>query len=208
MPAGWQRIEAKHMKRRNHLTASAPILDRLSMQPGLDMESERRAALPIPASAGLSDDLTCVHLDDATAAYILATRNPFDLLRNSASQLAGLMVLTAAGARDVIAHPMLQRALEAREEADEAIRSFAGRIPARAKHHRHHVLRANEALASALVAARRNPHRNDPAVMDSILAPLRSAYRELQWAAFALPGFEIVALSQGCCAQTAETKAR
>jgi hypothetical protein len=30
--------------------------------------------------------------------------------------------------------------------------------------------------------------------------PLRAAYRELQWAALALPGFEIVALSQGCCA--------
>jgi hypothetical protein len=193
------------MKRRNNATASTLILDRLSLQPDLVTSSERRPALPIPASASLSDDLKCLHLDDATAAYILATRNPFDLLRSSAAQLAGLMVLTAAGARDVVAHPMLERALEAQAEADDAIGSFAGRIPARAKHHRHHVLRANGALASALQAARTGAFRGDAAVMDSILTPLQAAYRELQWAAFALPGFEIVALSQGCCAQTAGT---
>jgi len=33
-----------------------------------------------------------------------------------------------------------------------------------------------------------------------VLAPLRAGFQELQWAAAALPGFEIVAFSQGCCA--------
>ncbi len=145
------------------------------------------------------DDLANIELDDATAAYVLAMRNPFELLRRAAAQLAGLMVLAASGARNVAAHPMLDLAVEAQAEADDLVRSESAAAPARAEHHRLHLLRANRALAAALAAARQDAARNDPAAVDKIMAPLHAAYRELQWAAFALPGFEIVALSQGCC---------
>jgi len=145
------------------------------------------------------DDLSKVELDDATAAYVLAMRSPFELLRRATAQLSGLMVLAASGARNVAAHPMLDLALEAQAEADDLVRSESAVVPARAEHHRAHLLRANRALATALAAARQHVGRNDPAAVDKIMAPLHVAYRELQWAAFALPGFEIVALSQGCC---------
>jgi hypothetical protein len=36
-----------------------------------------------------------------------------------------------------------------------------------------------------------------------VLGPLRAAHRHLLWATAALPGFEVVALSQACCAQHA-----
>jgi len=42
-------------------------------------------------------------------------------------------------------------------------------------------------------------NRADPATGETIMTPLRAAYRHLQWATGALPGFEVVALSQGCC---------
>ncbi len=145
------------------------------------------------------DDLSNVDLDDATAAYVLMMRNPFELLRRAASQLAGLMVLVASGARHVAAHPMLDLAIEAQAEADDMVRSENAAVPERAQHHRLHLLRANRALAAALAAARQHVSRDEAAV-DKIVTPLHVAYRELQWAALALPGFEIVALSQGCCA--------
>jgi hypothetical protein len=145
------------------------------------------------------EDLSKVELDDATAAYVLAMRNPFELLRRSTAQLAGLMVLAASGARNVAAHPMLDLAIGAQAEAEDLVRSEDTAVPTRAEHHRLHLIRANRALAAALTAARQHVSRNDPATVDKIMAPLQVAYRELQWAAFALPGFEIVALSQGCC---------
>ncbi len=125
---------------------------------------------------------------------------PFELLRRATAQLAGLMVLVASGARNVAAHPMLDLAIEAHAEADELVSSADSAVPERARHHLLHLLRANRALAEALSAARRNVSRDDPETIDKIMVPLRIAYRELQWAALALPGFEIVALSQGCCA--------
>ncbi len=152
-------------------------------------------------------DLSSPELDDATAAYVLAMRNPFELLRRAAAQLAGLMVLVASGARNVAAHPMLDLAIEAQAEADDLVRSERVSVPEHARHHRLHLRRANRALAEALAAARQHVSRKDPAAVEEIMAPLHVAYRELQWAAFALPGFEIVALSQGCCATHAVGRA-
>ena len=48
-------------------------------------------------------------LDDRTTAYILETRRPFEDLRQVASQLAGLLVLAASGAKSAAPdHPMLR----------------------------------------------------------------------------------------------------
>jgi hypothetical protein len=140
-------------------------------------------------------------LDDATTAYVLSTRGPFDLLRQAISQLAGLMVMAAAGAKSGAHQPMLERAIEARAEAEEAIRSTY--VPPRAVHHHRHLQRANRALAAALKASGRGIYKRDDEALDGIIVPLRAAHAELQHAVAALPGFEIVALSQGCCARPA-----
>jgi hypothetical protein len=156
---------------------------------------------PEPEGAGTpSLDLMSGELDDATTAYVLATRAPFDLLRAATSQLAGLMVLAVSGARNDAAPAVLDRVREEHAEAGEAIRSRSGSVPARAAHHHRHLSRACDALGAALAACADGIHGRDEASADAIMTPLNAAYRQLQWATGALPGFEVVALSQGCCA--------
>ena len=144
-------------------------------------------------------DLLTTELDDATAAYVCAIQPSFDLLRQAAGQLAGLLVLNVAGARNAGAHPMLDLACAAEAEARDAIQAVSASLPPQAAHHHRHMLSASRSLTAALASAKRDLHRGDDRALDTILVPLRRAHRELQHAAFALPGFEIVALSQGCC---------
>lgn len=151
-------------------------------------------------------DLLAIELEDATAAYVCAVQPAFDLLRQAAGQLAGLLVLNVAGARNAGAHPMLELACAAQAEARDAILAVAASLPPQAAHHHHHIVSASRALATALASAKRDLHRADDRAIDAILVPLRRAYRELQHAAFALPGFEIVALSQGCCGAHARSQ--
>jgi hypothetical protein len=140
-------------------------------------------------------------VDDATAAYVTEMREPFELLRQAEAQLAGLMVLATASRQAIAGHPMLDLAADAIREANDGIR--AARVPARARHHHAHVLEAVAAIRTAMQAARRCLRRGDETAIDAVLMPLRAAHQNLLWATGALPGFEIVALSQSCCAQHA-----
>jgi len=138
-------------------------------------------------------------VDDATAAYIAGMREPFEQLRQAESQLAGLMVLAAASRQAIAGHPMLDMAAEAMRQAEDGIR--VARVPAPARHHHAHVLEAMRTIQAAVQAARRCLIRGDETAIDAVLGPLRAAHQNLLWATGALPGFEIVALSQACCAQ-------
>lgn len=142
-------------------------------------------------------DILGASLDERTLAYVLAARVPFDLLRQCAGQLAGLLVLSASGARAGPDHSLLERARSVHQEADDALRRTAPPEPAR--HHHRHLLSASEQLRAALLAAARHRREGDDATIDAVLVPLRQGYRELQWSSAALPGFEIVAFEQGCC---------
>ena len=63
-------------------------------------------------------------VDDATAAYIVENQKCFEDLKQVASQLAGLLVLAAAGSKEAMPdHPMLDAARELFREADDAVRS-------------------------------------------------------------------------------------
>jgi hypothetical protein len=131
-------------------------------------------------------------LDDETAAYILETRRSFEDLQQVAAQLAGLLVLAAAGSKNAGPHhPMLDAAERLYQEAIEGIRS--ARVPARAGRHHRCLLQAAGALRNALSAA------HGSLEIDPVLIPLRAAYDQLQRASNELPGFEIVAFDQGCC---------
>ena len=185
-------------------SAATPRTDaspaRRGLVPAFD-RLERPPANAIPA-AGRSSPLDGLaeEIDDATAAYVLATQAPFDLLRQAISQFAGLMVLAAAGARNDAAPDILDRVRDEQAEATDRIRACAGEAPARAAHHHRHMTQACAALGAALHAARDGGYRRGADSLDCILTPLNAAYRHLQWATGALPGFEVVALSQGCCA--------
>ncbi len=135
--------------------------------------------------------MTSLPVDDATAAYILETRKGFEDLRQVAAQIAGVLVLAAAGGSSATPdHPMLAAAAELHRAAFDELRGI--RPTERARTHHHCLIQAADALAIALSAS----HRME---VDSILPPVRAAYAHLQRAADKLPGFEMVAFAQGCC---------
>lgn len=132
-------------------------------------------------------------LDDPTVTYILETRRAFEDLRQVAAQLAGLLVLEAAGAQSGgPEHPMVAQAGQRHAEAVVAIQT--ARVTTRARQHHEFLLAAAAAIGSALEAANRG------IAIDPVLLPLRSAYAHLQGASRELPGFEMVSFEQGCCA--------
>jgi hypothetical protein len=136
--------------------------------------------------------MNSLQIDDVTAAYILETRKCFEDLRQVAAQIAGVLVLAAAGGKSATPdHPMLEAAAELHRKALDDVRRV--RPTGRARAHHHCLMQAADALAVALVAARRME-------IDPVLLPVRAAYGHLQRAAETLPGFEMVAFAQGCCA--------
>ena len=139
-------------------------------------------------------------VDDATVAYILENRRYFEDLRQVASQMAGLLVLAAAGSKEALPdHPMIEAGVRLHREAADRLRSAA--VPLRAQRHHEHLLQAASSLNDALSeAARCLRPLGGGLEIDPILNPLRAGYASLERAAAALPGFELVALERGCCA--------
>jgi hypothetical protein len=131
-------------------------------------------------------------VDDATAVYIVENQRCFEDLKQVAAQLAGLLVLAAAGSKEAAPdHPALLRAREVfREAADELRRS---QPTERAQRHHAHLARAASEIGAAL-------RETDSGLdVDRILIPLRAGYSELERAADSLPGFEKVSYERACC---------
>lgn len=168
------------------------LADRLIDPPDFPLTDLPAAPAPYPA------------IDNATAAYVAELCDPFELLRQAEAQLAGLLVLATASGQAIAGHPMLELAAAAIREAEDGIR--AAKVPAPARHHHRHVRQALREIQAAILAARRCLVRGDETAIDAVLGPLRAAHQNLLWATGALPGFEIVALSQSCCAQHAAAK--
>jgi hypothetical protein len=131
-------------------------------------------------------------VDDATASYIVENQRCFEDLKQVASQLAGLLVLAAAGSKEAAPdHPALLRARELFQEATDGLRR--ARPTDRARKHHAHIAIAAARIGTALQGAQ---GRID---VDRILIPLRAGYAELERAADSLPGFEKVSYSHACC---------
>jgi len=131
-------------------------------------------------------------VDDATAAYIFENQKCFEDLKQVASQLAGLLVLAAAGSREAAPdHPTLGAARELFREADDALRR--ARPTERARPHYEHLAQAAALIGAALKESR------EVLNVDRILIPLRAGYTELEHAADALPGFQKIAYDRACC---------
>jgi hypothetical protein len=129
--------------------------------------------------------------DDATAVYILENQRCFENLKQVASQLAGWLVLAAAGSNEAVPdHPVLLRARETYRDVEDALRQ--ARPTDRALKHYRHLASAAQSIGIAL--------KNSPSV-DRMLPPLRAGYSELERAADSLPGFEKIAYGGACCAQ-------
>lgn len=130
-----------------------------------------------------------MEIDDQTAAYILATQTYFEDLKQVAAQLAGLLVLSASGAKSATPdHPMLNSAEQLYKNATDGLKSV--RATPRARRHHESLQTALAKLGDALSSAKGT---GDP------LIPLESAYADLRSAAKTLPGFEMVSFDHCCC---------
>ena len=137
-------------------------------------------------------------LDERTVAYVVASQPLFEDLRQVASQLAGLLVLSATGSRDASPdHPMLHAARQLFDAAREGVER--AQPTERARPHHGSLRRAADRLATALDAMPRVMAGAGDADFERAMTPLRAAYDELQHASRALPGFRMVAFEQGCC---------
>ncbi len=136
-------------------------------------------------------------VDDATATYIVENQKCFEDLKQVAAQLAGLLVLAAAGSKEAAPdHPALLRARELfREATDELRRS---QPTERARWHYAHLAQAANSIGAALKEA------DGRLNVDRILIPLRAGYTELERAADALPGFEKISYERACCGVRAQ----
>lgn len=131
-------------------------------------------------------------VDDATAQYIVENQRCFEDLKQVAAQLAGLLVLAAAGSKEGSPdHPVIASARELFKDADDAVRR--ARPTERAFRHHEHISRAAEEIGRALSEAGGRLN------VDRVLIPLRAGYTELERAADSLPGFEKVAYDRACC---------
>jgi hypothetical protein len=145
-------------------------------------------------SAAITCACSSKDVDDRTIAYIVAIQQYFDDLKQVAAQIAGLLVLAAAGGESAMPdHPLLEIAKQLHQRAIEGIHTAQATV--RASPHYHHLLRAAMNLGAALSSARAGLRD-----IDSVLVPLQLAYAELRLAAKTLPGFEMVSFEQGCCA--------
>jgi hypothetical protein len=131
-------------------------------------------------------------LDDATAKYIVENQRCFEDLKQVASQLAGLLLLAAAGSKEALPdHPVIDAARNLFREADDALRR--ARPTERARKHHAHLTSAANSIDLAL------KETDGDLNVDRILIPLRAGYSELERAADSLPGFEKVAYQRACC---------
>ncbi len=118
-------------------------------------------------------------------AYILATQTYFEDLKQVAAQLAGVLVLSAAGSKS--AAP-LQSTEQLYKNAADGLQS--GCVTTRARRHHDSLLTALAKLGDALSSAKGT---GDP------LIPLESAYADLRSASRTLPGFEMISFDNCCC---------
>jgi hypothetical protein len=126
-----------------------------------------------------------VEIDDQTTAYIMATQTYFEDLKQVAAQLAGLLVLSAAGGKP--AAP-LQSTEQLYKNAADGLKSV--HVTTRARRHHASLQAALAKLGDALSSAKGT---GDP------LIPLESAYADLRSASRTLPGFEMVSFDNCCC---------
>lgn len=140
-------------------------------------------------------------IDDRTVAYVVASQPIFEDLRQVAGQLAGLLVLSATGAKTAAPdHPMLTTAAQLFDQAADAVERARGSVTEPARRHHDSLRQAATALRDALTATRLELGKPPAAAdLDAALVPLRQAYACLQEAAGALPGFQMVSFEQACC---------
>ena len=134
-----------------------------------------------------------------TSEYCTLALQGFESLKYAASILAGTLILAYTGAnRSFQDIGFAHKALDELERAEEIIRSI--RVPVRSRHHHLHLTNALGAIRGVAEKLGRARISGQPREMDAIVAELGRGWEELRHASRNVPGFEMVDLSQSCCA--------
>ncbi len=144
---------------------------------------------------------------DPVVQYIADCGEVQERFRQVLTQLAGfaLLLATRRVERSVWSGP-LDIAEDRVTEAGQMLRAL--RPPGEARHHFRHLAAAGAAIERSLaVAYACLTARASETDRDDLMRALRSATRHLRATARLLPGFEIVDLSQACCAAHADAPA-
>ena len=136
-------------------------------------------------------------VDDRTMDYVVASRPHYNNLNKAIAQVAGLLVLGAAGGRCPPDHPMMSVAEELHITAHQSLGRL--RVTPRAAHHHRHLQQASCLVADAVSETKAYLRLRDERVLDAATHHMNAAYQELLVASRCLPGFEVVALGDGCC---------
>lgn len=137
---------------------------------------------------------------DAVITYLNAAQPVHQQLQQVLTQAAGYALLVMTRGHRVA---LLDAPVAGAERALAQVRVGLGgiRVPARARHHHHHMFSAVEAVGRSLQALLGclRPGADDR-LRAELTRALRAATDHLRAASRLLPGFEMVDLSQACCA--------
>ena len=138
-------------------------------------------------------------LDSAGEIYASRAKPIFSSLRDVASQVAGLLVLSSVGNSDAYDHPMRDRAVRELTDTIDCLRSLGP--TQRTKHFHDHLLQSSYWIRNALAMFPKvRTYEKDGASINGALECIKRALTELKSAGRCLPGFEVVDIGSGCCA--------
>jgi len=137
--------------------------------------------------------------DGATGDYCTLALKGFEGLKYAAAMLAGALVLAYTNAdrsfRDLgLAH----KALDEVERAEEIICGI--RVPERSLHYHFHLVNALRIIRGVAEELGRINAFSHSREIDAVRAELGRGLQELRHTSRNVPGFEMVDLSQSCCA--------
>jgi len=123
----------------------------------------------------------------------------FESLKYSATMLAGLLVLALADTnKNFRALDLERKALDELARAEDTIGHI---VPTEwTAHHHYHLVNALGAIRNTANGLMASADVTKSERLDHAVVQLRFAWEELRHAARNLPGFELIDLSQSCCA--------
>jgi hypothetical protein len=157
---------------------------------------------PDGSSAQTRDDVTRdIHAssaDDRTIRLLLDLHPAFEGLRTVAGQLAGLLILAAAGANGGgLDGSLLDAARLTYKETRERVRNLAAEDSIR--HVRHHLRQAAEGIEATFANVERESRAGLSFDGTRAFALLKGAYGHLEGVSKLTPGFRLVDTSNSCC---------
>jgi hypothetical protein len=143
-------------------------------------------------------DIHASSADDRTIRLLLDVHPAFEGLRTVAGQLAGLLILAAAGASGGrVDGSLLEAARLTFKETKEQVRNVAAEGPIR--HVGHHLRQAAQGIEATLANVERGSRAGLSFDGSHALVLLRRAYDHLESVSKLTPGFRLVDTSNSCC---------